>query len=134
MACHRDKAHPHNPANSRQRVEGQEISGPGVVPRPCDFNYLRCQTTLTAIAGAQGIFLHCQTGKFSTPMLGHATHEHDVRHRLKHTEAVDPPRHPDGQAFAGELIDQCHQPQLAAIVGLGLHKVIGPDMIASFRS
>ena len=66
-------------------------------------------------------------------MLGHTPHEHDVGHALKHPEAVDPARNPDGQAFAGELIDQGHQPKLAAIVGLGFHKVVGPDMIAPFR-
>jgi hypothetical protein len=52
---------------------------------------------------------------------------------LEHTEAVDPARHPDGQALAGILINQRHQPDLAAIVGLGLNKVVGPDMIAPFR-
>ena len=51
-----------------------------------------------------------------------------------HTEAVDPPRNPDGQAFAGELVDQRHQPDLAAIMGLGLDEVVGPDMIAPLRS
>src|ERR1700690_1508885 len=45
-------------------------------------------------------------------VLGHAPHEHDVGHRLKHAEAVDPARHPDGQTFAGELVDQRHQPEL----------------------
>jgi hypothetical protein len=34
----------------------------GVVPRPNDFNNLQCQTTLTALTGAKGIFLECQTG------------------------------------------------------------------------
>jgi hypothetical protein len=63
----------------------------------------------------------------------HAAHQHDIGHRLKHAEAVDPARYPDGQAFAGILINQRHQPKLTAIVGLGLHKVVGPDMIASLR-
>ena len=60
-------------------------------------------------------------------------HEHDVGHDLQYAEAVDPARHPDGQAFAGELIDQGHQPELAAIVGLGLHEVVAPHVIASLR-
>ena len=64
----------------------------------------------------------------------HATHEHDVGHGLQYTEAVDPARHPDGQAFAGILINQRHQPELAAIMGLGLYKVVRPDMIAPLRS
>jgi hypothetical protein len=41
--------------------------------------------------------------------------------------------HPNGQTFAGILIDQCRQAELAAIVGLRLHEVVGPDMIAPFR-
>jgi hypothetical protein len=32
------------------------------VPQPIHFNNLQCQTTLTAITGAKGIFLICQTG------------------------------------------------------------------------
>ena len=49
-------------------------------------------------------------------------------------KAVDPLGNPDRQAFPGELINQRHQPYLAAIVGPGLHKVIGPDMVAPLRS
>ena len=67
-------------------------------------------------------------------MLGHAAHEHDVRDSLQHAEAVDPASHPDGQALARELVDQGHQPELATIMGLGFHKVIGPHMIAPFRA
>ena len=66
-------------------------------------------------------------------VLGDAPHEHGVGHCLKHAEAVDAARYPDGQAFTGELINQRHQPQLAAIVGLRLHEVVGPDMTAPFR-
>src|SRR5450631_395393 len=36
---------------------------PRVVPRHSDINYLQCQTSPTAIPGAKGIFLDCQTGK-----------------------------------------------------------------------
>jgi hypothetical protein len=41
--------------------------GPGVVPRPSDFNYLQCQTTLTAITGAKGIFPRCKTAIVTKP-------------------------------------------------------------------
>jgi len=37
------------------------VVGPGVVPQPCDFNGLQCQTSLTALTGAKDIFLCCQT-------------------------------------------------------------------------
>src|SRR5450830_847240 len=37
--------------------------GPGVVPQHSDFNNLQCQTSLTALTGAKGIFLRCQTGE-----------------------------------------------------------------------
>ena len=66
-------------------------------------------------------------------MLRHAAHEHDVGHRFQHAEAVDPARHPDGQAFAGKLVNQCHQSELATIVGLGLDEVVAPYVIAPFR-
>ena len=66
-------------------------------------------------------------------VLRHPAFEHNVGHGLDDTEAVDAACYPDGQAFAGELINQRQQPELAAIVGLGLHEVIGPDMIAPFR-
>jgi len=40
--------------------------GPGEVPPHNDFNDLECQTSLTALPGAKGIFQRCQTGKFQT--------------------------------------------------------------------
>ena len=67
-------------------------------------------------------------------VLRHATRQHDVGHRLKHTEAVYPSRYPDRQAFAGKLINQGHQPQLSPVVSLRLHKVVTPHMIALLRS
>lgn len=67
-------------------------------------------------------------------MLGNAAHQHDVGHRLEDTEAVDPARNPDRQAFAGELIDQRQQPELAAILCLGFDEVVAPHVIAAFRS
>ena len=42
--------------------------------------------------------------------------------------------HPNGQTFAGILIDQCRQAELAAIVGLRLHEVVTPNMIAPIPS
>src|SRR5450759_5472840 len=37
------------------------LVGPGEVPRRSDFNHLQCQTSLTALTGAKGVFLCCQT-------------------------------------------------------------------------
>ena len=67
-------------------------------------------------------------------MFGDAAHQHHVSHGLQNAQAVDPPGDPDRQTFPGELIDQRHQPHFAAIMGLGLHEVIGPDMIAPLRA
>ena len=67
-------------------------------------------------------------------MFRHATHQHDLGHRLGGTEAVDPAGDPDGEAFAGELVDQRQSPNLAAIVGLGFDEVVTSHMIAPFRS
>ena len=66
-------------------------------------------------------------------VLGDTAHQHRVSHGLQDPQAVDPSGDPDRQAFPGELIDQRHQPHLAAIMGLGLHEVIGPDMVAPLR-
>jgi hypothetical protein len=59
--------------------------------------------------------------------------EHHVGQRLNDAEAVDPSGNADGQALAGVFIDQGHQPNVAAIVGLTGHEVIAPDVIAPFR-
>ena len=58
-----------NPIVYPARISPQEnlnksfisLAVPRVVPRPCDFNYLQCQTSLTALTGAKAIFLDCQT-------------------------------------------------------------------------
>jgi hypothetical protein len=67
-------------------------------------------------------------------VLRDAAQQHHVSHGLQNTQAVDPPGDPDRQAFPGELIDQRHQPQLAAIMGLALDKVIGPGIVAPLRT
>ena len=43
------------------------LVGPGEVPRRSDFNHLQCQTSLTALTGAKGIFPRCQTGIVTMP-------------------------------------------------------------------
>lgn len=59
--------------------------------------------------------------------------EHHVGHRLDDAKAVDPARDADGQTFPGELIDQGHEAEFAAVMGLRLDKVVAPDMIAMLR-
>ena len=53
------------PAVHRRRNALKSLVGPGVVSRVRQFNNLRCQTSLTVITGAKGIFLDCQTKQSS---------------------------------------------------------------------
>ena len=67
-------------------------------------------------------------------VLRNAVHDHGVGHRLDDAHAVDPPRDTDRKAFPRELVDQRHQPDLPAVMGLGFDEVVGPDVIAPLRS
>ena len=67
-------------------------------------------------------------------MLGDAMDEHGIGERLDDPEAIDPPRHPDRKAFAGELVDQGQRPDAPTIVGLSRYEVIAPDMPSALRS
>jgi hypothetical protein len=58
---------------------------------------------------------------------------HGVRQRLNDADGVDPASDPDRQALAGELINQGHQPDTAAIMGRSLYKVEAPDMVCMCR-
>jgi hypothetical protein len=40
---------------------------PRVAPQPSDFNSLQGQTSLTALTGAKGVFLRCQTRIVTKP-------------------------------------------------------------------
>ena len=64
-------------------------------------------------------------------MLRDALGHHGVRQRPDHTEAVDPPRYPQGEAFARVLVNQRHDPQTPSIMGAPLDEVEAPDMIGS---
>lgn len=68
-----------------------------------------------------------------TDVFGDPPGEHHVGHCLDDAEAVDATRHTDGQTFPGKLIDQGHQAELAAVMGLCLDKIVAPDMIAVLR-
>lgn len=65
-----------------------------------------------------------------TNVLRNAADEHNVGQCFNDAKTVDATGNPDGQAFAGILIDQGHEPDAATIMGLGFDKVIAPDVIA----
>jgi len=62
-----------------------------------------------------------------------AVHQHGISQRLDNADSVDPPGHPDRQTLSGELIDQGHQADTPAVVGLGFNKVEAPDMVLVLR-
>ena len=70
----------------------------------------------------------------SERMCRQAVEQHGFCQSLDPTYGVDPPCNLDGQAFAGELVDQGHQTYAFAIMGLGFDKVEAPDVIGKFRS
>ncbi|MFB0493046.1 hypothetical protein ABIE45_005632 [Methylobacterium sp. OAE515] len=55
---------------------------------------------------------------------------HRVSQRFDHADAVDAPRHLQGEAGPAVLVDQRQDAQAPAVVGLSLHKVEAPDVIA----
>src|ERR1039457_3846383 len=57
---------------TNQKLSFEIMAVPRVVPQHSDFNNLQCQTSLTALTGAIGIFLCCQTGKFTTANCAHS--------------------------------------------------------------
>jgi hypothetical protein len=63
----------------------------------------------------------------------YATLEHHIGHRFDDPKAVDATRHPDRQAFPGELVNQGHEPEPSTIMGLRLNEVVAPDMITVLR-
>lgn len=102
-----------------------------VLPRASGFNVerpgaKRCEPV------AYDLRRHLRT-VVRTDVFRHTTFEHHIGHRLDDAEAVYTTGHLDRQTFPGELVDQCHQPELVAIVGLRFDKVVAPDMIAMLR-
>ena len=66
-------------------------------------------------------------------MLRRPFEQHGIGECLDDANRVDPPRDSDRQTFAGELVDQRHQPQSPTIVRSAFDKVEAPDMIAMLR-
>jgi len=63
-----------------------------------------------------------------------AVHDHGIGHRLDDAHAVDPPCNTDRKTFPRELVDQRHQPDFPAVMGLSFDEVVRPDVIAPLRS
>ena len=75
--------------------------------------------------------LGCHLGAvIRSDVFGNTALDHHVGHGLDDGKAVDAAGNPDRQTFPGELVDQRHQPKLAAVMGLGLDKIVGPHMVA----
>jgi hypothetical protein len=62
-------------------------------------------------------------------MHGRAAGDEQVRQHIDDVEGVQLACHPDGQAFAGELIHHVQHAELAPVARPVLHEVIGPDMM-----
>src|SRR4029079_3003134 len=60
--------------------------------------------------------------------------QHRIGQCLDDTNRVDPPRNADCHALPAELVDQRHQPQTSAVVGLALDEVEAPNMVGHNRS
>src|SRR5450759_1726524 len=71
----------------------KNADGPGVVPQPIDFNNLQCQTSLTALTGAKGIFPYCQTEALVSTADRRPSEHSDCERAAKanHTEDTSPP-------------------------------------------
>ena len=63
-------------------------------------------------------------------MPGNAAQDEQVRERVDDVDGFEPARHPDGQAFVGELVDDVEHADPAPVVGAVLDEVVGPDVIA----
>lgn len=66
-------------------------------------------------------------------MLRDAFSKHHIGHGVDDAEAVDATCNPDRQAFPGKLVDQRHEPELTAIMGLRFDEVVAPDMVTMLR-
>jgi len=64
-------------------------------------------------------------------MFRHPVLKHTVAQHLDYMRTVQPPRHPDRQALACELVDHREQPQATAVVRARFDKIVAPDVIGS---
>jgi hypothetical protein len=64
----------------------------------------------------------------------HAAHDEQVRQDVDHVRSFQLAGDPDGEALARELVDDVEHPNLPTIMGAGLDKVVGPDVVGVLRS
>ena len=83
------------------------------------------------VAYDPGCYLRSVVGTY---VFRNTVHDHGIGHGFDDAHAVDPPSNLDRQTFPRELVDQRHQPDFAAIMGLSFDEVVGPDVIAPLRS
>src|ERR671912_1193787 len=64
---------------------------------------------------------------------GHAAQDEEVGQHVDHVGPLELSCDPDRQAFAGELVEDIEHPDLPAVMGPGLDKVVGPDVVGVLR-
>ena len=67
-------------------------------------------------------------------MARNTTKAEQIRENVDHVERFQLASDPDGQALAGELIDDVQHPVLASVVRAVLDEVVRPDVVGSLRS
>ncbi len=63
-----------------------------------------------------------------------AAQDEQVSERVDDIDGLEPAVHPEGEAFAGELVDDVEHPILPPLMGAILDEVVGPDMVGIFGS
>ena len=63
----------------------------------------------------------------------HAAQDEEIGQDVDHVDSLELARDPDRQAFARELVDDVEHPDLPAVMGSGLDKVVGPDVVGVLR-
>src|SRR5918994_4974333 len=66
-------------------------------------------------------------------MLRHAAKDEEVGQHVDHVDPLELAGDPDGQALARELVDDVEHPDLPPVMGSGLDKVVGPDVVRVLR-
>ena len=62
-----------------------------------------------------------------------AAQDEQVREHVDDVDRAQLPLHPDGQALAGELVDDVEHPVLAPVMRAVLDEVVGPDVVRALR-